>query len=121
MLFNSLLLTVFTLFACCTYICEKHVYGHASGHASVLTYNNKEKLWPSVIGTHVGRNRSRVQFLAVSDIYPMFIEPTITWVPSGFCGYIWLDTKIVLKKKRMYIYYIFVHQETGWTLTPFET
>ena len=36
--------------------------------------------------------------LAVLDIYPMFIEPTITWVPSGFSGYIWLDTKIVLKK-----------------------
>ena len=31
----------------------------------------------------------------------MFIEPTITWVPSGFSGYIWLDTKIVLKKKNM--------------------
>ena len=30
--------------------------------------------------------------------YPMLIEPTITWVPSGFSGYIWLDTKIVLKK-----------------------
>ena len=29
--------------------------------------------------------------------YPMFIEPTITRVPSGFSGYIWLDTKIVLK------------------------
>ena len=28
----------------------------------------------------------------------MFIEPTITWFPSGFSGYIWLDTKIVLKK-----------------------
>ena len=27
----------------------------------------------------------------------MLIEPTITWVPSGFSGYIWLDTKIVLK------------------------
>ena len=35
----------------------------------------------------------------VSDIYPMFIEPTITWVPSGFSVYIkWLETKIVLKK-----------------------
>ena len=29
----------------------------------------------------------------------MFIEPTITWVPSGFSGYIWLGTKIVLKKQ----------------------
>ena len=29
----------------------------------------------------------------------MFIEPTITRVPSGFSGYIWLDTKIVLTKK----------------------
>ena len=27
----------------------------------------------------------------------MFMEPTITWVPSDFSGYIWLDTKIVLK------------------------
>ena len=27
----------------------------------------------------------------------MFIEPTITWVPSGFSGYIWLDVKMVLK------------------------
>ena len=32
-------------------------------------------------------------------IDPMFIEPTITWVPSGFSRYILLDTKIVLKKK----------------------
>ena len=31
----------------------------------------------------------------------MFIEPTITWVPSGFSGYIWLDTKIVLKKAHL--------------------
>ena len=29
--------------------------------------------------------------------YPMFIEPTITWVPSGFSGYIWLDTKNCVK------------------------
>ena len=39
------------------------------------------------------------RFLAVSDIYPMFIEPTIIWVPSVFSGYIWLDTKTVKKKK----------------------
>ena len=37
-------------------------------------------------------------FLTVSDIYPMVIELKITWVPSGFSGYIWLDTKIVGKK-----------------------
>ena len=29
----------------------------------------------------------------------MFIEPLIIWVPSGFSGYKWLDTKIVLEKK----------------------
>ena len=34
----------------------------------------------------------------VSDTYPMFIEPMTTRVPSGFSGYIWLDTKILLKK-----------------------
>ena len=46
----------------------------------------------------VGSARTWDGFLAVSDIYPMSIEPTITWFPSGFSGYIWLDTKIVLKK-----------------------
>ena len=30
----------------------------------------------------------------------MFIEPTIAWVPLGFSGYIWLDTKIVLEKNK---------------------
>ena len=55
-------------------------------------------LWPSGIGSGLGRNRLWVRFLAVSDIYPMFIEHTITWVPSGFSGYIWHDTKIVFKK-----------------------
>ena len=38
----------------------------------------------------------------------MFIEPMITWVPSGFSGYIWLDTKIVLKKKKIkYLMFVF--------------
>ena len=36
----------------------------------------------------------------------MFIEPTISWVPLGFSGYIWLDTKIVLKKKKLVIMYV---------------
>ena len=58
----------------------------------------RPSLWPSGIGSRLGRNRLWVWFLAVSDIYPMFIEPTITWVPSGFSRYIWLDMKIVLKK-----------------------
>ena len=45
-------------------------------------------LWPGGIDSRLGRNRLWVRFLAMSDIYPMFIEPTITWVPSGFSGYI---------------------------------
>ena len=36
----------------------------------------------------------------------MFIEPTITWVLSGFSWYIWLDTKIVLKKVVSGYFYI---------------
>ena len=63
----------------------------------ILTFHSCPSLWPSGIGSRLVRNRLWVRFLAVSDIYPMFIEPTITWVPSGFTGYIWLDTKIVLK------------------------
>ena len=59
-------------------------------------------LWPSRVGSNSGRNRLWVRFREVSDIYPMFIEPTITWVPSGFSGYIWLNTKIVLKNSQRY-------------------
>ena len=44
-------------------------------------------MWPSGIGSHFGQNRLRVRFLAVSDIYPMFIEPTITWVIFGELTY----------------------------------
>ena len=36
---------------------------------------------------------------SVGYMDPMFIEPTITWVPLGFSGYIWLETKIVFVKK----------------------
>ena len=31
--------------------------------------------------------------------YPTFIELTISRVPSGFSGYKWLDTKIVVQNK----------------------
>ena len=65
---------------------------------SLLIYS----LWPSGIDSRLWRIRLWVRFLAVSDIYPMFIEPTITWVPSGFSGYIWLDTKIVLKNTHVH-------------------
>ena len=34
---------------------------------------------------------------------PCFNEPTITWVASGFSGYIWLDTKNCVEKKNIYI------------------
>ena len=30
--------------------------------------------------------------------YPMFIEPTISWVPSGLSGCIWLDIKLALRE-----------------------
>ena len=33
----------------------------------------------------------------------MFIEPTITWVPSGFSVYIWFGTKIVFKKRKCWL------------------
>ena len=63
-----------------------------------ITWNVRPSLWPSGIDSRLGRNRSWVRWQC--RIYipcSMFIEPTITWVPSGFSGYIWLDTKIVLK------------------------
>ena len=41
-----------------------------------------------------------------------FIEPTITWVPLGFAGYIWLDTKIVLKMA--IAMYTPINPDCGW-------
>ena len=59
---------------------------------------NSPSLWPSRIDTHFGRNKLSLIPSSVGYIsYPTFIEPTITWVSLGFSGYIWLDTKIVLK------------------------
>ena len=46
--------------------------------------------------------------------YTMFIEPTITWVPWGFSGYIWLDTKIVFLKKNMAVP---IWSVTVWSVT----
>ena len=43
-----------------------------------------------------------LRVLEVSDIYPVFIEPRITRVPSGFSGYIiGLIQKIVFEKKEL--------------------
>ena len=53
-------------------------------------------LWLSGIGSRLGRNR----FVGlIPGNIEAYVEPTITLVPSGFSGYIWLDTKIVLKKE----------------------
>ena len=43
----------------------------------------------------------------------MFMKPTITWVPSGFSWYTWLDTKKCVKKinieirDTVYNFYVF--------------
>ena len=58
-------------------------------------------LWPSDIGSRLGQNRLWVRFLAVSDIYPMFIEPTITWALSGISGYIWREIFVIRLVKFM--------------------
>ena len=59
----------------------------------------------------------------------MFIEPTITWVPPDFSGYIilWLDTKIVLKKLddpliKSSLQYLLTDAETmyGSSIFPFD-
>ena len=52
--------------------------------------------------------QSQRRFLAVSDIYPMFIEHTITWVSLGFSGYIWLDTKNCVIDFRRSAYHLVV-------------
>ena len=54
-----------------------------------------------------------VRFLTVSDIYPTFIDPTITWVPLGFSGYIWLDTKIVFLKKLAHFGKLWIQHSTA--------
>ena len=61
-------------------------------------------LWPSGIDAHVGTEQvlSLIPGSVKYVSYPMFIEPTITWIPSGFSGYMWLDTKKI-ELKKLYI------------------
>ena len=83
---------------------QSHMPTH-SGHKPCKSFplcSMNPSLWPSGIGSRFRRNRLWVRFLAVSDIYPMFIEPTITWVPSGFLGTYGLTQKLCLKKKIMH-------------------
>ena len=47
----------------------------------------------------------------------LFIELTITWVPSGFSGYIWLGTKIVLKKKSFLLHGVL---KNGLLIEPYK-
>ena len=80
------------LFPCISlypFVCSTNVHvfwALCCSHYIVLFTLCCPTLWPSGIGSRLGRNRLWVRFLAVSDIYPMFIEPTITWVPSGSLG-----------------------------------
>ena len=50
--------------------------------------------------THLTLSRGTSEMLEIQlEIYTVKLTgSTITWIPSGFSGYIWLDTKIVLKK-----------------------
>ena len=89
--------------------------------------------WPNGIGAHLGRNRLWVRFLAGSDICPMVIEPTITRVPSRFCGYIiicmawhknWFETKNVrqelydqishLVEEKIFLDHVVQDPHVGW-------
>ena len=60
--------------------------------------------WPNVESALTwDRTGREFDSCTVSDIYiyiyPMFIEPTITWVSSGFSGYIWLNKKLLVYTK----------------------
>ena len=69
---------------------------NAEGLTPLLNYSIEcPSLRPNGIGAHLGRNRLWVRFLVVSDIYIAYDYPPVS---SGFSGYIWFDTKIVLKK-----------------------
>ena len=62
-------------------------------------------LWPSGIGSRLGWNRLWVRFLAVSDIYPMFIEPTLLGSLRGSLGTYGLTQKLCWKKKNIQPFY----------------
>ena len=50
-------------------------------------------------GSVYGCNQCYFQLSPGEGIPHNLIEPTITWVSLEFSGYIWLDTKIVLKNE----------------------
>ena len=87
-----------TRLACIPISVSKSVTVWKKSKTSQLLINLSVTVAYSGIGSRLGRNRLWVRFLAVSDIYPIFIEPTITWVPLGYSGYIWIDSNIVFEK-----------------------
>ena len=65
-------------------------------------YYRTTVMWPIVVLHALGTvpctwDGTGCEFDSLQCRICMFIESTITWVPSGFSGYIWLDPKIVLK------------------------
>ena len=85
--------------------------------AAIWRRNSVESMFESRWSYGLARNAGVVTLTIIPFCYGLFaivlcwdktvvelnpgnfhIEPTITRVPSEFCGYIWPDTKIVLKK-----------------------
>ena len=57
-------------------------------------------------------------YIIIIILYTMV--PTITWVPSGFSGYIWPDTKIVFKKMKNLILDFLFFKSFGWACTDWD-
>ena len=81
-----------------------HIKANIDKVSFVTSYSHASDFMTSCYGiTTYAYTKSMILYFelsnpkSVSDIYSMFIEPTITWVLLGFTGYMWLDTKIVLK------------------------
>ena len=92
-----------------------HAYKHGSNGCFPRGLGRN---WPSGIGMHLGRNRLRVRFLAVSDIYYIPCSPSLRllrclWGSLGTYGLGYI--KIVLKKKQplmtltSFHYYYFIY------------
>ena len=74
--------------------------------------NNKRTIGESCSFQMREPRRNKMGFVLITI---QFTEPTITWVPSGFSGYIWLDTKIVLKNKQKNTIIIRVRRQNSTT------
>ena len=97
-----------------------HFFADATHPSSVMGVLNKSPSQSVTVAQRTRRalgneqSRSSIPGSVGYISYPMFIEPMITRVPSGFSGYIWLDKKNCVIRKIIMKWKWYTYDKLKW-------